>query len=140
MSNIPDTAPYFSIIADEASDVSNLDVRFVCRKSEIHEEFLGFVDCRRTTGEAVSRAILRALEEWSLDIKNCRGQAYDGAANMSSLARGTQAFIKQKRPTAVYIHCNAHCLNLVIVPSCSLTMIRNIRKDMNALKRRRQHS
>ena len=45
---------------------------------------------------------------------------------MPSAARGTQAFIRQKSPKAVYTHLNAHCLNLAIVHSCEIPMIRNM--------------
>ena len=85
----------------------------------------------RTTGAAVATSILEALQIWSLVVKNCRGQGYDGAASMSSAARGTQAFIRQKSPKAVYTHCNAHCLNLAIVHSCDIPMIINMIATVN---------
>ena len=131
ISEIPEHAAFFTILADETTDVSNteqlcISIRFVNDTCSIHEEFLGFVRLARTTGEAVATSILEALQTWSLDVKNCRGQGYDGAASMSSAARGTQAFIRQKSPKAVYTHCNAHCLNLAIVHSCDIPMIRNM--------------
>ena len=46
-------------------------------------------------------------------ITKCRGQGYDGAANMSSNRVGTQACIKRASPLAVYVHCNSHKLNLL---------------------------
>ena len=45
---------------------------------------------------------------------------------MSSAVRGVQGIIRQSSPTATYIHCNAHVLNLAIVSSCSLPPIRNM--------------
>ncbi|KAL4083682.1 hypothetical protein QTP88_028998 [Uroleucon formosanum] len=53
------------------------------------------------------------LELW-LDINMCRGQGYDGAAVMKGFYSGLQKRIKDKVPTASYIHCCAHNLNLVI--------------------------
>ena len=43
-----------------------------------------------------------------------RSQGYDGASNMSSGRVGVQARIREKAPLATYVHCNGHCLNLVI--------------------------
>ena len=48
----------------------------------IHEEFLGFQNLQRITGEAIASSILDTLPQWNLEIKNCRGQGYDGASNM----------------------------------------------------------
>ena len=103
ISEIPEHAPFFMILADETTDVSNtgqlcISIRFVDETCSIHEEFLGFVSLARTTGEAVATSILEALQTWLLDVKNCRGQGYDGASSMSSAARGTQAFIRRKEP------------------------------------------
>ena len=131
-------APFFMILADETTDVSNtgqlcISIRFVDETCSIHEEFLGFVSLARTTCEAVATSILEALQTWSLDVKNCRGQGYDGASSMSSAARGTQAFIRQRSPKAVYTHCNAHCLNLAIVYSCDIPMIRNMTGTLNEI-------
>jgi hypothetical protein len=44
-----------------------------------------------------------------------RAQGYDGAASMSRIHRGVQARIRERIPTALYVHCNAHVLNLAIV-------------------------
>ena len=102
VNQIPFDAPYFSILADEVTDVSNreqlsLVIRFVDSDGNIHEEFLGFQNLQRITGEAIASSILDTLPQWNLDIKNCRGQGYDGASNMSSSRRGTQALVREKK-------------------------------------------
>ena len=50
---------------------------------------------------------------FELSISNLRGQTYDGASNMSGSYRGCQAIISDKQPLALYVHCGAHCVNLV---------------------------
>lgn len=77
------------------------------------------------TGEAIASCVLRNLTELGLDVKNVRGQGYNGASNMSSERIGLQALI-QESPLAVYNHCTGHCLNLVIASSCSLPVVRNV--------------
>ena len=83
----------------------SLAVRFADIDGTIHEEFLGFISLERITGEAIASAILDVLPKWNLNIKNCRGQGYDGASNMSSVRRGTQALLLEECPLAVYTHC-----------------------------------
>ena len=122
---------YFSILCDEVTDVSGMEqlslvLRFVDQSNSIREEFVDFVQVERITGEVLASSILNKIESYGLDIRNCRGQGYDGASNMSSAVRGVQGIIRQSSPTATYIHCNAHVLNLAIVSSCSLPPIRNM--------------
>ena len=50
-----------------------------------------------------------------LDIKGCVSQCYDGASVMSGKCAGVSAKILEKNTKAVYIHCCAHHLNLVLV-------------------------
>ena len=92
----------------------------------IREEFLDFRCTDRITGQVISSLILEKLEQWGLDISNCRGQGYDGASNMSAQAWGVQSLIAQKNPKTLYVHCNSHVLNLVIVKACSLPSVRNM--------------
>jgi len=44
----------------------------------------------------------------------CIGQSYDGASTMSGAYGGVQKFIHDKQHLAVYVHCAAHNLNLVV--------------------------
>jgi len=49
-----------------------------------------------------------------LSIAKCRGQGYDEAANMSGMYNGLQKRIKDIEPSAAYVHCSAHNLNLFV--------------------------
>ncbi|XP_068678401.1 52 kDa repressor of the inhibitor of the protein kinase-like [Montipora foliosa] len=59
-----------------------------------------------------------------------RAQGYDGASVMSGHINGVQARIQRQNPKAAYIHCRAHVLNLCIVHSSKLPLIRNIMDTM----------
>lgn len=60
----------------------------------------------------------RKLCKYGLDYKNhLVGQTYDGASVMSGKNTGVQARIKAEARLAFYVHCNAHCLHLVLVDS-----------------------
>ena len=47
---------------------------------------------------------------------------------MSGIHRGVQARIRERIPTALYVHCNAHVLNLTIVHSSSDVSVRTMQE------------
>ncbi|XP_068231964.1 uncharacterized protein [Palaemon carinicauda] len=52
--------------------------------ARINEYFIVFLEDKQTTGEDLSRLILKKLEELNILIEDCRGQSYDNEANMWS--------------------------------------------------------
>ena len=50
----------------------------------------------------------------SLPIAQCRGQAYDGASNMSGHISGVAARLLRVEQSAIFVHCFAHCTNLCL--------------------------
>ena len=110
---------WFSILADEATDVSHneqmsLSIRWVDTDYDVHEETLGLIQLPNTRAETIFSAIKDILIRCSLNMKQCCGQAYDGAANMSGIKNGVQALFKRESPHTLYVHCLAHCLNLCV--------------------------
>lgn len=121
----------FSIICDECTDCANkeqlsMSIRYVARDS-ICESFVGFYELSDgVTGEAISSTIEKAISDCHLDPSLLRGQAYDGASNMSGQYKGCAALIQQKYPMALYSHCCSHVLNLAVVKSCDSIQVRNL--------------
>lgn len=112
----------FSILVDETKDLSRKEqMSFVIRyyyNGSVCESFLGFEAAQRLDAAALSQKIIQILQKHGLDYKNhLVGQAYDGASVMSGKNAGVQARMKAEAPLAFYVHCNAHCLNLVLVDS-----------------------
>jgi len=66
-----------------------------------------------TTGQSLAAMAQDVLIRLDLPIAFLRGQTYDGAANMSGIHNGCQAIITDKQPLALFVHCGAHCTNLV---------------------------
>jgi len=60
------------------------------------------------------------LRRVDIDATYMIGQGYDGASSMSGSVLGVQACIRQVCPSAVYVHCASHCLNLTISRSCDI--------------------
>lgn len=125
-------AGIYSLIADETTDVAKneqlaLGIRYVdVDKSEVREDFMGFMIVEKTTGKAIAESVRRKLESLNLDIKKLRGQGFDGGSNMSGIYRGAQAIINAEQPLAFYIHCASHRLNLSLGKACSVQAIRNV--------------
>ena len=123
---------WFSVMADECTDISTVEqmsicIRFVDRTPAVREEDLGFVQLESTNAESISKSILDFLSSCSLDICNLQGQGYDGASVMASKVSGVSARILEVQPRALYLHCRAHNLNLVISSSCKqVPEIRNL--------------
>ena len=66
---------------------------------------------------SLSEFILNSLRENGIDPKCIVSQGYDGASVMSGHCAGVQRYICDIVPHATYVHCYAHCLNLVLVDS-----------------------
>ena len=143
-------AEFFSIIMDETADITVKEQVSVCFRVvteclEIEELFIGFYQTASTTGDALFNLFKDVLLRLSLPVKNCRGQCYDGASNMSGIRNGLQARVKELEPRALYVHCMAHVMNLVVqdvahnIPECRnfmslirdlITLIRNSPKRL----------
>jgi len=133
------TAKYFSVIADEVTDISNkeqlsITIRYVLG-SDVKEMFLDFVEVQRITGKEIADAILGRLTAWKLCIDNLRGQCYDGSSNMAGAKSGCRALIQQQAPLALYTHCAAHQLNLAIVAACKVQVFRNTESCIGEIAR-----
>lgn len=121
-------APFFSIIMDTTQDISKTDqlsqvFRYVKLESnelnsvtsvKIKESFLGFHAISDQTAAGLEKEIVNCIEGKGLELSKCRGQGYDGAANMSGVYAGVQARISRREPSAEYVHCAAHNLNLAL--------------------------
>lgn len=111
----------FPILIDETTDVSHTEqVSFVVRyvhNMQIKELFIQVCNVHSTSGDALKHLVMDLLKENDLKIHNIQGQGYDGAANMSGHYKGLQSRILKHNPKALYVHCQAHCLNVVLVES-----------------------
>ncbi|XP_050379409.1 uncharacterized protein LOC126796707 [Argentina anserina] len=51
---------------------------------------------------------------YDLQVRNMRGQGYDGASNMRGIYNGLQALFLEECPYAYYVYCYAHRLQLTL--------------------------
>lgn len=92
----------------------SLSIRWVGDGFTIHEDTLGLMQLPDTKSATIFSAIKDILIRCSLPVSQCRGQAFDGASNMSGIRNGVQALVKEEVSQALYVHCLAHNLNLCL--------------------------
>ena len=113
----------FTILADKTKDCSKREqlaivIRYVdVDKAELFERFLTFVEAASLDASSLSAFILDTLKKNDLDPQCLVSQGYDGASVMSGRCAEVQQKVYEVVPHAVYMHCYAHCLNLVLVDS-----------------------
>ncbi|GBM70637.1 hypothetical protein AVEN_117347-1 [Araneus ventricosus] len=103
---------------DDTTDVSNIaQISVVLRyihDCQILERFIGFCD---VSSDRRAPAIADIMRQY-LSNMNCSdklvAQAYDGASASAGQYAGVQTIIKSTNPEAIFVHCYAHVLNLVL--------------------------
>ena len=130
-----ENSKFYTTIADESTDCSNkeqmsLVLRFVDKDNNIREDFLKFIHCHEGLhGSELATVLLKGIHDLGLDIRNCRGQCYDGDGSVSGHIN-LNALILRLNKKAIYTHCHSHRLNLVIAKSCCVQGVRNVLDQM----------
>lgn len=96
-----------------------------CKGLEIKERFIGFIDCSyKQDADTLSQTMLDYLKLCNLNPQVIIvAQSYDGASVMSGRFNGLQVKIKEKHPHAIYTHCMAHRVNLVVLDMCKIVKV-----------------
>lgn len=116
-------APFFAWQVDETTDItcqSQLSVIFrYVKNGAVVERFMGFYDVSSgRTAEDLFKLLTETFSKFDME-KKLIAQTYDGAAVMAGHLNGLQAKIKSVAPQAMFTHCYAHSLNLVLSNACS---------------------
>ena len=112
-------AEWFALIADETQDVSRVEkfsisLRWADTEYVVNEDVIAFASVEQTDAVTLTNTLRDVLIRSNLRLAQCRGQAYDGASNMSGCLNGVASQIQKEQPKAHYIHCVAHSLNLCL--------------------------
>ncbi|KAL5863353.1 hypothetical protein ACOSQ3_000867 [Xanthoceras sorbifolium] len=110
----------FCILVDEAVDESNKEqvaiiLRYVDLKGFVRERFFQVISVADTNSSTLKKEICNILMRYNLSVENLRGQGYDGASNMRGEWNGLQALFLKDCPSAYYVHCFAHRLQLALI-------------------------
>lgn len=117
-------APFVAVMIDETTDVGNMAqlslVLCYVTGTGVKECFIKVEDV--TSGKRaddLASLIFHLLEEYECSLEKVVAQCYDGAVVMASGLNGVLAKVKEKAPMALFIHCYAHRLNLVLTQGVS---------------------
>uniref|UniRef100_H3A0I4 DUF4371 domain-containing protein n=1 Tax=Latimeria chalumnae TaxID=7897 RepID=H3A0I4_LATCH len=111
-------AKYFSVLVDETKDVSKKEQLCLLlhyhRKGIIQERALGCFHIENLNAQSVSNLIIQEVQHLKFDVNYTVAQCYDAASVLSGHLTGVQTQIWEQIPHTIYVHCQAHKLNLVI--------------------------
>ena len=129
-------AKFFTLLADETTDYSQREqlsvcFRYVLPDSTIRERLFCFAHAPDLTGSGLAKQLLQIIEGAGLDPKLLVGQGYDGASAMSGTVNGVQKHVQDVCPSAVYVHCFAHKLNLCLSKAASIPLVNSAVTLMN---------
>ena len=115
-------AVYWAPMVDEMRDCSCKELMAICiryyHSNTINERCISVVEAKKLDSSSLTELIQKALSSMGLDPSKAVAQCYDGAAAISGVKTGVQARMREKYEKAVYVHCWAHRLNLVLVNAC----------------------
>ena len=108
---------FYSILADESSDIAkkeqlSFSVRTCSNDYEVFEDFLGVFECMDgVSSDSLLHYIKDIHQRTLLGGQKMVAMGFDGAADMKSLAQRLKSEIV---PNAIYVHCFAHCNELIV--------------------------
>ena len=118
-------ASYYSIMADECTDISIVEEMSVfCRWEEKgipEEHFLEIIHLRQANAESIYSALVECLKEKKLQISKIVRMSFDGASTFSGKRTAVQTRIKKLAPHALFVHCHCHLLQLACVQAANST-------------------
>jgi hypothetical protein len=115
-------APFVAAIMDETVDISNRSqlstvLRYVSPNGEVCERFVRFDNVSDDrTAAGLAEHLFGYMNEFKCGNKLV-AQTYDGCAVMAGQHNGLQKLVRDKYPSALFVHCYAHKLNLVLKQS-----------------------
>ncbi len=118
-------APYYSIMADECTDIACIEeLSLFCRWEEDgipEEHFLEIIHLKKSDATSIYSALIECLKEKNLQVNKIIGMGFDGASTFSGKKSGVQTRIKAIAPHALFVHCRCHLLQLACVQAANST-------------------
>ena len=114
---------FFSLMEDESTDVASKEELSICARwiedRKAVEHYLGIIRAHEVDAGALTRYLLDFLGSKGIDIKKLRELGFDGTNTMSGQKSGVQLRIRRHAPSAMFVHCRCHQLQLAAVQSAS---------------------
>ena len=110
---------FFSLMADESVDVSTKEELSICgrwlKNGKAVEHFLGITYAQKVNAKALTSYLLKFLNDRGICLSKLRGLGLDGASTMSGKKNGVQVRMRCHSPSALFVHCCCHRLQLAEV-------------------------
>lgn len=105
---------------EESRDFSNKEqmtivLHYVNTFGCVKEFFVGIVHVVDTIALSLLKGIEDAFTKLGLSFDRLKGQGDDGVCNMNGEYNGLKALVLEHSPSAYYVHCFAHQLQLILV-------------------------
>ena len=117
-------APFFSIMADECTDVTTIEELTICCcwvESGVPEEhFIGILPLKKANAESIYSALVEYCREKNIQLGKLIGMGFHGAATSSGDKTGVQRRLKTLTH-ALYVRCSCHVLQLAFVQAANVT-------------------
>ncbi len=94
-------------MADESTDTSSKEELSVCAR---------WID---VTAGAITQHLLNFLQARDIPIQKLRALGFDGASTTSGVRSGVQIRMRYHSPSALYVHCRCHQLQLAAVAAAN---------------------
>ena len=120
-------APFFSIMADECTDVSTIEELTICcrwvESGVTEEHFVEILPLKKINAESIYSALVEYCREKNIHLGRLIGMGFDGAATFSGDKTGVQRRLIELSPHALFVHCRCHChvLQLASVQAANAT-------------------
>ena len=116
-------APFYSIMADECTDVSTVEelslfCQWIEENGETTEHFIDLLPMKRTDAKSIYSALVECLKSKNIQLSNLIGMGFDGAATVSEKKSGILARMKKHSPHALFVHCHCHQLQTGLCAGC----------------------
>lgn len=113
------TSRCYSILADEATDVSNIQqlvicIRWVTKELIVEEDFIGLMPLDKANATNIATTIKDVILRLGLSKEDAKAQCYDGCSTMTGVRNGVATIIKREIPKCLLTHCYCHALNLAV--------------------------
>ena len=109
----------YAYLGDETSDRTRKEqvchvIRYLKDNGEPSESFIGIDHAQATNAEALTTLTVHRLENSNISLQKMTACGFDGGSAYAGRNTGVQARLRQlKNAPMVYVHCNAHLVNLV---------------------------
>ena len=118
-------APYFSIMADQCSDVTTIEELTICccwvERGVPEDHSIEILPLKKVNTEGIYSALVVYCRKKNIQLGRLIGMGFYGAATISGDKAGVQRWLKELLPHALFVHSHYNVLQLASVQAANAT-------------------